>query len=224
MTPGQIEEAMAAAGLNDLPAGIGSRFSAYLELLIRWNRRMNLTAIRSPEKIVRRHFIESSFAVQHLSSEIRTLLDFGSGAGFPGIPIAICRPETHVTLAESQSKKAAFLSEAVRVLEIDSVVYAGRVEAMPPAMVFDGVVMRAVDKMVAAIALARPRARHVLALFTTGAAGPGYSQIAGDFAWQEAVQLPNQRVGKSARQQVSEICPFPNAEQTILMIGKRQAG
>ena len=69
---------------------------------------MNLTAVREPEAIIRRHFVECAFAAQHLPTDITTLLDYGSGAGLPGIPIAICRPEIRVTLAEAQGKKAPF--------------------------------------------------------------------------------------------------------------------
>ena len=69
-----------------------SQLSAYLDLLLKWNARTNLTAIREPEEIVRRHFGESLFAAQHLGHP-DTLLDFGSGAGFPGIPIALLRPK-----------------------------------------------------------------------------------------------------------------------------------
>ncbi|MGB9145730.1 MAG: 16S rRNA (guanine(527)-N(7))-methyltransferase RsmG, partial [Acidobacteriaceae bacterium] len=85
------------------------QLDAYLALLLRWNARMNLTAVRDPESILRRHFAESLFAAEHIPPGVATLLDFGSGAGFPGIPIAIARPEIAVTLAESQNKKAAFL-------------------------------------------------------------------------------------------------------------------
>jgi 16S rRNA (guanine527-N7)-methyltransferase len=97
---------------------------------MKWNARMNLTAARKPEEIVRRHFVESIFAAQQIPKHVKTLLDFGSGAGFPGIPIAICRPKIGVTLAESQGKKAAFLREAVRTLGLKAEVWAGRVEEM----------------------------------------------------------------------------------------------
>src|SRR5216683_702933 len=75
------------------------------------------TSIRHPAEIVRRHFGESLFAAQHLGNP-DTLLDLGSGAGFPGLPIALLHPEIHVTLAESQNKKATFLREVVRTLNI----------------------------------------------------------------------------------------------------------
>ena len=75
-----------------LSAEQAQRFEAYLDLLVRWNARMNLTAVRAPGEIVQRHFAESIFAAQHIPSNVKTVLDFGSGAGLPGIPIAICRP------------------------------------------------------------------------------------------------------------------------------------
>src|SRR5665213_2921666 len=89
------------------------QLSKYLDLLLKWNARTNLTAIRDPEEIVRRHFGESLFAARHLDPKTATLLDLGSGAGFPGLPIALLCPEIQVTLAESQNKKASFLREAV---------------------------------------------------------------------------------------------------------------
>jgi 16S rRNA (guanine527-N7)-methyltransferase len=92
------------------------QFEAYLSLILRWNLGVNLTAIRDEDGILRRHFVESITCARALPAGIATLLDFGSGAGFPGIPIALCRPEIAVTLAESQGKKAAFLREALRQL------------------------------------------------------------------------------------------------------------
>src|SRR5580704_13757232 len=108
------------------PPNILPKLSAYLELLLKWNARTNLTAIRDPEEIVRRHFGESLFAGLHLASEANTLLDFGSGAGFPGLPIAILRPDIAVTLAESQNKKSTFLREAVRTLRLSTEIWPAR--------------------------------------------------------------------------------------------------
>ena len=101
------------------PPAILPRLSDYLDLLLKWNARTNLTAIRSPEEIVQRHFGESLFTALHIG-EPDTLLDLGSGAGFPGIPIALLRSEIQVTLAESQNKKASFLREAVRTLNLSN--------------------------------------------------------------------------------------------------------
>jgi 16S rRNA (guanine527-N7)-methyltransferase len=122
-----------------------TKLGSYLDLLLHWNARTNLTAIRDPEQIVQRQIGESLFAAQFLP-EIATVIDFGSGAGFPGIPMQLFRPANVVTLAESQGKKAAFLREAVRHLSLPAQVWAKRVEEIPSAQHFDVVTMRAVDK------------------------------------------------------------------------------
>jgi 16S rRNA (guanine527-N7)-methyltransferase len=109
-----------------------SQLSTYLDLLLKWNARTNLTAIRHPEAIVRRHFGESLFTAAHLPPA-ESLLDIGSGAGFPGLPIQLAIPTLAVTLAESQGKKAGFLREAVRVLGLRTEVWGDRVEKMPAA-------------------------------------------------------------------------------------------
>jgi 16S rRNA (guanine527-N7)-methyltransferase len=148
-----------------VPDALYSQLSTYLDLLLKWNSRTNLTAIRAPEEIVQRHFGESLFAGQHLGP-YATLLDFGSGAGFPGLPIAILRPDFKVTLAESQNKKATFLREVVRSLHLSVEIWPSRVETMPESRKFDVVTLRAVDNMPAAIAAASPWASHDLLLLT----------------------------------------------------------
>jgi 16S rRNA (guanine527-N7)-methyltransferase len=148
------------------PLHVLPKLSLYLELLLKWNARTNLTAIRDPEEIVRRHFGESLFAGRHLAPEANTVLDFGSGAGFPGLPIAILRPEITVTLAESQNKKATFLREVVRTLALQVEIWAARVETMPESRVFHTVTLRAVDNMAAALSAAAPRASNQLLLLT----------------------------------------------------------
>jgi len=166
--------------LPDPPATLIPRLSTYLDLLLKWNARTNLTAIRDPEEIVRRHFGESLFAARRLANAnldpanpdqgTITLLDFGSGAGFPGLPIALLRPDIQVTLAESQNKKAAFLREAVRTLTLPNVeVWAARVETLPADRQFHIVALRAVDNMEAALTAAKVRIvpGGQLALLTT---------------------------------------------------------
>lgn len=136
------------------------QLSTYLDLLLKWNARTNITAIRDPEDIVRRHFGESLFAGLHLVPRLpprATLLDFGSGAGFPGLPIQLLYPNLLVTLAESQGKKSTFLREAVRTLALSTEVWAARVDTMPPARLFDAITLRAVDNMPQALADAQPR-------------------------------------------------------------------
>ncbi len=138
-----------------------SKLEDFLDLLVRWNARTNLTSIREPEAMVTRHFGESLFAARAVSPRLKpgaTLLDFGSGAGFPGLPIQLYRPDLQVTLAESQGKKASFLREAIRTLGLNTEVWSARVEAMPTGKIFDCVTLRAVDNMEAALPAAINRA------------------------------------------------------------------
>ncbi len=193
---------LAAAGLDPLQTEQYKQFISYLSLILRWNARTNLTSVRDEEGILSRHFVESIACAQALPSGITTLLDFGSGAGFPGIPIAICRHEIAVTLAESQGKKAAFLREAVRELGLPSKVFSGRAEALTDS--FDCVALRAVDRMQravpAAVRLLRPGGS--LVLLTSG------SELA-------ALQV-------AAGSGLSWSCPtaLPNAENRVLALGK----
>ena len=185
--------------LPDPPSTLLPQLSAYLDLLLKWNARTNLTAIRDPEDIVRRHFGESLFAASHLPLEnlgvsttdpgAITLLDIGSGAGFPGLPIALLRPGVQVTLAESQNKKAAFLREAVRTLNLPNVeVWAARAETLPAHRQFHIVTLRAVDNMEAALSAARVRVAPggLLALLTTVHQAPGAGR---------SIPLPNSQSG-----------------------------
>jgi 16S rRNA (guanine527-N7)-methyltransferase len=140
----------ASSGLSTLPPNLLDQLSVYLDLLLRWNRRVSLTSIRSPEEIVQRHFGESLFTGLHLADRLppdARLLDYGSGAGFPGLPIQLLLPHLHVTLAESQARKAAFLREAVRALSLRTEVWPRRVEEMPTEPSFEAVTLRAVDRM-----------------------------------------------------------------------------
>jgi len=164
------------------PLDLYAQLSAYLDLLLRWNARTNLTAIRDPEEIVRRHFGESLFAGIHIAPLLApsaTLLDFGSGAGFPGLPIQLLLPKLHVTLAESQGKKASFLREAVRTLNLKTEVWAKRVEEMPTERRFDCVTLRAVDNMAAALEAvpARIVRSGMLAVLGGEALFPGGAQV-----------------------------------------------
>lgn len=138
-----------------LLAELVPRLSLYLDLLLHWNQRTNLTAIREPERMVQRHFGESLFAARVLAVHLRDgvhVLDIGSGAGFPGLPLQLALPAVHVTLTESQGKKAAFLREAVRVLGARAEVWAGRAQALPAGQLFGAVTMRAVDRPEQAVA------------------------------------------------------------------------
>ena len=176
LSVGRIRELLAPF-IPEISPELAARVQAYLELLLRWNARTNLTAIREPERIVQRHFGESFFAALHLPTEAGSLLDIGSGAGFPGLPIAMARPDWGVTLAESQGKKAAFLQEAVRVLGLNVEVWGKRIEQMPTDRRFDVVTLRAVDETADALVLARQRISPggLLLHLSSGAAADGLS-------------------------------------------------
>src|SRR5258708_6259265 len=134
---------------EELSADQVALVSTYLDLLLKWNARMNLTAVRDPEQIVQRHFGESFFAARHLQArhpDATSLADLGSGAGFPGLPIKIWDPKLNLTLIESQQKKAVFLREAVRTLELkETEVLNARGESLGADTKADIVTRRAVE-------------------------------------------------------------------------------
>lgn len=99
----------------------------HYELLERWNPRINLTAIREPNEVVLRHFGESLALGKRIGAGSGAVVDIGSGAGFPGVPVAVCWPDRQVTLVESSGKKGVFLKEVARGLPNVSV-FVGRVE------------------------------------------------------------------------------------------------
>jgi 16S rRNA (guanine527-N7)-methyltransferase len=103
----------------------------YIRLLLQWNEKLNLTAIRDPLEILHRHFCESMFAATAVPVEIGRLADIGSGPGFPGLPLKILRPELQVFLVESNIKKGTFLAEVIRHLDLaGATVLIGRYEEM----------------------------------------------------------------------------------------------
>ena len=170
MTAVDIARQLSAEGFGTLTPLEAARFEIYLGLLMKWNKKLNLTSIRTESEIVSRHFGESIQCARALPGiRVHSLLDFGSGSGFPGVPCAICLPSVRVTLAEAHAKKAAFLSEVQRHLGIDMEIHAGRVEALPAESLFDAVALRAVEQMELAceLALRRVKKGGVLMIFTT---------------------------------------------------------
>jgi 16S rRNA (guanine527-N7)-methyltransferase len=112
--------ALRSAGIEPDPALL-ARVAQYITLLLRWNAKVNLTAITDPEDIVRRHFEESFFASPWLGEGPGLLCDVGSGAGFPGLALKLVRPNWRMRLYEPVAKKAAFLKEVARSLELHDV-------------------------------------------------------------------------------------------------------
>jgi 16S rRNA (guanine527-N7)-methyltransferase len=134
------------AGAHAVGAPIDDRIvrglARYLDLLLLWNRRVNLTAVREPRAIVPAHFVDSLAVVPAVPAQARTLVDVGSGAGFPGAVIALARPDLEVTLVEASHKKAAFLEAVRRELPLANVtVQAHRAEDL--ALAVDVAVSRA---------------------------------------------------------------------------------
>ena len=125
--------------------GLGTVLARYVELLERWNRVVGLTAVRDGREMVRRHVGEGLCCAVTLPA-CGTLLDLGSGAGLPGVPVQLMRPELEVTLAEAQGRKAAFLREVVRELGLPARVHGGRAQELQKRS-FECVCLRAVDPM-----------------------------------------------------------------------------
>ncbi|HET8888432.1 MAG TPA: 16S rRNA (guanine(527)-N(7))-methyltransferase RsmG [Candidatus Angelobacter sp.] len=166
----------------------------YIDLLLKWNARINLTAIRAPEEIVERHFGESFFAAKHILARgpVKTAIDLGSGAGFPGVPFALLAPQVEVTLIESSQKKSTFLKELIYSLELRNVkVFSGRAESYSQSA--DLVMLRAVEKFEEALPLAlqlvSPGGSLALMIGTSQVELARSSHC--DLQWQEPLMVPS---------------------------------
>ena len=188
-----------------------SALSTYLELLLRWNARMNLTAVRDPETIVTRHFGESLFAARQLfpsASQPGTrdsrLIDIGSGAGFPGLPIKIYAPGLGLILLESNYRKTIFLREVIRALALPQAeVFPGRAQDYrPPPAPSLTFTLRAVERFAQALPVAarllepaetpgpgRPVERR-LALLIGAAQVPRAQELAPRLSWAAPIPVP----------------------------------
>ena len=175
----QIAEGLAAMGL-DLPQASRARLEQHLELIAKWNRVHNLTAVRETEQMVVLHLLDSLSVLPHLEGAT-SVLDVGTGPGLPGVPIAISRPDARVTLLDSSHKKCAFLQQAKTELALENVeVVCDRVENWKPAQKFDAVVSRAFSDLADFIA----QAKHLVA--------PGGRLIAmkGVYPFDEIARVP----------------------------------
>ena len=189
-----------------LPPQAQARLLDYLGLLQKWNRIYNLTAIREPAKMVSHHLLDSLAVVPQVTAA--TLLDVGSGAGLPGIPLALALPRTHVTLLESSHKKTAFLQQAKLELKLNNVaVVRERVESWRPGRVFEMVISRAFSDLAEFIRLA---GRHV-------APGGRLAAMKGIYPHEEINPLPG---GWRLDRALALAVPGLRAQRHLLLIGR----
>ena len=175
-----IAEGIAAMGL-DLPRDAQDKLAAYLDLMSKWNRVHNLTAVRETGDMVTLHILDSLSVLPHIEGA-KQMVDVGTGAGLPGIPVAIARPGMRVTLLDSSHKKCAFLEQAKAELGLGNVsVVCARVEEWKPGAGFDAVVSRAFSDLADFVA----QAKHLLA--------PGGRLVAmkGVYPFEEIARLPS---------------------------------
>ncbi|MGD2112661.1 MAG: 16S rRNA (guanine(527)-N(7))-methyltransferase RsmG [Gammaproteobacteria bacterium] len=136
-----LEDGLCALGLEERLAG-DERLMEFITELMNWNRIYNLTSVRKPTEIVTRHILDSLSVLPHLQGQ--RILDIGTGAGLPGIPLAIACPEREFVLLDSSSKKLRFIQQTLAILNLDNVVLEHmRIEEYQPASLFDTVICRA---------------------------------------------------------------------------------
>jgi len=146
-------EGLAQLNLNLDSAQI-DQLLTYISLIEKWNKAYNLTAVRDRQEMVTTHLLDSLAILPHLTGS--RLADIGTGAGLPGIPLAICRPDWQLSLVDSNSKKTRFVQQAVLELKLSNVeVVHARVESLQPAVAFDTVLCRAFASMPDIVRLCR---------------------------------------------------------------------
>lgn len=197
-----------AAGLEalalPLTETVQERLLAYLHLVEKWNRVYNLTAVRDSERMVPQHLLDSLSVAPHLHG--RAVLDVGSGAGLPGIPLSLARPEMSVTLLEANHKKAAFLKQAAIELALSNVeVVNERVEDWRAPRAYDIVISRAFSDLAEFVALAGRHVTH----------GGVLAAMKGVYPFEELAQLPaSHRVSAAIGLNV----PGLDAERHLLLV------
>ncbi len=141
-----LAEGLARLNLS-LPTETQQKLLDYVALVQKWNKVYNLTAVRDADKMLTHHLLDSLAVVTPLLpllTDVKTILDVGSGAGLPGIPLALALPDAHVTLLDSNNKKTAFLNQAVIELKIsNAAVVCERIEKYQSKQLFSVVISRA---------------------------------------------------------------------------------
>jgi 16S rRNA (guanine527-N7)-methyltransferase len=187
-----------------LPPRTQSQLLDYLALLQKWNRTYNLTAVREAPRMVSHHLLDCLAIVPHVTAS--TVLDVGSGAGLPGIPLALAAPHVQVTLLESNHKKAAFLQQAKAELKLDNVaLVCERVETWQPGRDFEMVISRAFSDLAEFVAAA---GRHV-------APGGLLAAMKGVYPDEEITRLPQ---GWRLRAAIPLTVPGLDAQRHLLTL------
>lgn len=190
----QIAEVLRPYYAEDVSGQFCNQVRSYIDLLLRWNRRMSLTTVTDPLQVLRFHFGESLFAISQVPIRHGRLADVGSGAGFPAVPIRMALENTRVTLIESNRKKSAFLSEVTRELRLTNVdVHASRMEDIQDQQrEFDFVTARAVaiDEPFLRWASARLRIAGTVVLWL-GQDDSTQVSLSERFNWRPSIKIPS---------------------------------
>jgi len=203
-TADQLKRGLIGLGLT-LDEETQQRLLDYVALIDKWNRVYNLTAIRDPEKMISHHLLDSLAVAPHLSA--KRLLDVGSGAGLPGIPLALAKPGMHVTLLDSNHKKTAFLSQVAIELRLNNIeVCAERVESWRTQEKFDVIISRALSDMSEFV----QTTRHLLA------PGGVFAAMKGLHPYEEIGKLP---AGFTVRQVLPLSVPGVEGARHLALIG-----
>jgi 16S rRNA (guanine527-N7)-methyltransferase len=199
----QLAQGVEELGIT-LPAGAQERLLQYLALLQKWNRVYNLTAVRETQRMVSEHLLDCLAVTPYIGE--KTILDVGSGAGLPGIPLAVALPASRMTLLDSNHKKAAFLQQAVTELKLgNAAVACERVESWKPAKRFELVISRALSDLGEFVALA---GRHL-------APGGRLAAMKGVHPYDEIAQLPP---AWQARQVIPLAVPGLRAQRHLVLL------
>jgi len=184
--PAEVGAKLRAAGVGQPDREIEA-LTAFLDLLAQWNRTYNLTGIRSTEELISRHLVESLALAPLL--EGRRIADVGTGAGLPGIPLAIVASEREFTLIESRAKRVRFLRHVIATLSLDNAIVAhSRAEDLRAEPAFDTVLARAVARPEALVEIARPLMAigSILVVLTSTELAQRLERVAADFAVRPA--------------------------------------
>jgi 16S rRNA (guanine527-N7)-methyltransferase len=210
MTTERIAELLKPFLEKPLSRGQLQSVGLHLDLLLKWNSKINLTAVRGPEAILARHFGESFFAAEHLfqPSDSGSAIDIGSGAGFPGLPLKLWSPSIEMTLIESNQRKATFLRETIRALELQGICVEGSraetISIQADSTRADLVTLRAVERF-----------EHILPI-ARGLVNPGgrLAILIGESQMQIATSMPT-LAGVTWQTPI----PITGSESRIILVG-----